>query len=247
MKKIIVLLVTLMLLLCGCDINQDSFLYETGDSDERTTYDGYGSAAQFDEYKLNYTDPDGFSYEVTCRISPWILQSDSENLNPTWNSISEGKELPTINTWGFMNSGGVYRYSEFYSNSFESKIDDMYYAVGTLSIKNTTSGFNFSKDRIGYPNIQIGSTLSSYTDKQMITRIYFGNEEKTSTLAVQAKAKMTSDNWGPVPFVIAYAEQYTPNSPDGVNYEKAEGFQIPLCHAESSNKDLVYMTISHMK
>ena len=247
MKKFVIMLATLMLLMCGCDINENLPVYETGEKNERGNYAGYGSAAKFDEYKLNYTDPDGFSYEVTCRISPWILQSDSENLNPTWNSISKRHELPTINTWGFQKSGGVYRFSEFYINTFESKIDDMYYAVGTLSIKNTTKGFSFSKDRIGYPNIQIGSGLSSRTDKQMITRIYFGNEETTSSIAVQAKAKMTSDNWGPVPFVIAYAEQYTPNYPNGVNYQKAEGFQIVLCHAESSNKDLVPMTISHLK
>ena len=244
-KRIMILLLSMMLLLCGCDINDQSVYYDTGDTNEISNYGSYGSPAPFSEYMLNYTDLEGFSYEVICKISPWILLSDTDNLYSTWDSISNGKELPTINTWGFRKNGEIYTYSDFYSTSFESKIDDMYYALGTISIKNNTDGFIFSNDRIGYPNIQIIKQASKSTDKKTISRIYFGNSEETSAIALKANAKMTSDNWGPVPFVIAFPEHYTPNNPNGENYETAENLLLYLVHGEVSNKDLVPITINH--
>lgn len=246
MKKTLLLLIALMMLLCGCNINENSVINERGESNAEVSYEGYGSAAPLDEYALNYTDPEGFSYEVTCRISPWILQSDTDNLYPTWNSIAKGKELPTLNTWGFHKNGDTYTYSDYSSSRFESKIDDMYYAVGTISIKNTTDGFSFSKDRIGYPKIQIIRRITKDNEKKLITRVYFGNSERTSALTLKADAKMTSDNWGPVPFVIAFPEHYTSNNPDGENYEKAANVRFYLVHGEVSNQDLVPITVNHL-
>ena len=247
MKKVAILFLVLALLFCGCDSISSPPNSTFKEAPAKPVYSSNGVAVSFDEYVLSYTDPDGFSYEVTCKLSPWILQSDTDHLNPTWNSIANGKVIPTIDTWGFIKCGDTYSFSEYYVTTFESQLDDMYYAVGTLSIRNTTNGFSFSSDRIGYPKIQIVKDgLYDYSDK-LITRTYAGHEERTSAIAIQVNPKMTSDHWGPIPFVIAYAERHTPNNPDGESYEQAEGLQLYLIHAEATNKDLVPITIRHME
>ena len=95
--------------------------------------------------------------------------------------------------------------------------------MGTIEIENTTSGFHFTSERTGHPKVQIiKEGLFNYEGK-FISRVFFGNEDKTDTRGVVVNAKMTSDKWGPVPFVIAYAEHFTPNSPKGESQKISKG------------------------
>lgn len=246
MKKFLVSFIAIAFLLCGCSQTDNSFVEQSADN-PITRKTETGVSAGFSEYQLNYTDDEGFSFEVTCRISPWILQSNTAVLDATWNSVAKDKELPSIDTWGFQKNGDSYRYSEYYTTSFDSKIDDIYYAVGTIEIANVTQGFSFTSDRAGYPKVQIIKDALVDYGKKLITRTYFGNEIKTSAVGIVINANMTSDKWGPVPFVIAYAEHFTPNSPNGENYEKVEELPFYLCHAETSNLDSVQIKIKHYK
>ena len=245
MKKVVIGFLLTALLLCGCAKKDNPIKTE----DEKQTFETRtaetANTAPFSTYHMNYTDNEGFSFVVTCRISPWILQSNTEMLSATWNSIEKDKKLPTINTWGFQKNGDSYNYSEYYITSFDSKIDDMYYAVGTIEIANVTKGFNFSADRVGYPKVQISKDALLDYGKIIITRTYLGDENKTSAVGVVINAEMIADKWCPVPFVIASAEHYTPNNPNGENYDKVEQLPFYLCHAESTNSDSVQNTIGH--
>ncbi len=245
MKKLLSCLIALVLLLTGCELEEYKEKAETILQEEKAAANDadMGVPASFTEYQLKYTDPEGYSYVVTCQISPWILQSNSGVLNATWNSIAKDKELPTINTWGFMKTGAYYTYKENYFETFNAKIDDMYYAVGTLKIENVTEGYHFDSDRVGYPKIQISKDLLVNYESKLITRYYAGNEVRTSGFGVIVNAKMTSDTWGPLPFVIAFAEHYTPNEPNGESYDRVEKLPLYLSHTEVSNRDSVQIYI----
>ncbi|MBE6013750.1 MAG: hypothetical protein E7241_00075 [Lachnospiraceae bacterium] len=248
MRKALVVLLIISTLMCGCGKTVRS---ATTDNDQNTTNSNENNAiaddsASFSEYELNYTDNEGYSFHVECRVSPWILQSNSSVLNATWNSIAKNWELPTINSWGFTKNGNSYTYSEYGMTTFDSKMEDMYYAVGTISITNTTKGFSFSSDRIGCPKVQlVKNSLVDY-EKKLITRTYFAKEHETNTMGCVINAKMNSDEWGPVPFVIAYAEHFTPNSPNGENYEKLEAMPLFLAHGEATNSNMVKITIKKL-
>ena len=247
MKKYLVMFLMIVVFLCGCELEQDFLNAENNASDSTVSNATTGAPASFSEYVMDYTDVEGYSFHVVCKVSPWILQSNAEVLNATWDSIADGQELPTINTWGFQKHGDSYSYTEYYTPSFNAKIDDMYYALGTIEITNVTEGFSFTPERPGYPKVQILKDAFVRYGEKLITRVYFGSEGRTSTLGIIANAKMTSNQWGPVPFVIAYAEHYTPNNPNGENYEKVETLPFYLCHLEVSNTDNVQMIIKHLE
>ena len=245
MKKLLIIPSIVTFLLCSCHPSDQLFL--PAKQQDRTKKEAIKqrsiSPVTFSEYQMAYTDIEGYSFKVTCRVSPWLLQSKKDLVSATWDSISKGKELPNIDDWGFQKYGEYYTLSDDVGFSFESKIDDMYYAMGTIEIENTTSGFHFTSDRTGHPKVQIiKEGLFNYEGK-FISRVFLGNEDKTDTRGVVVNAKMTSDKWGPVPFVIAYAEHFTPNSPKGESREKLDTLPLYLFHADSMNRDLVKLNV----
>lgn len=188
------------------------------------------NAAQFTNHHVEYTDGDGYVFEVDCQLSPWILLSNSEVINATWDSISQGNELPTLDAWGFEKYGDEYTYENDYENI---TIHDMYYAVGTISVNNITEGLNFSPERPGYPVIGLSCVINN---PKLVSRVYYGNTIRDETgFGATFYPEMTSNNWGPVPFVIAYAEHYTPSNPDGENREELEN--LPLLFGNAGDDD----------
>lgn len=183
---------------------------------------------QFQTVTWQAKNTNGYVYEATLKISPWILQSKTDLITPYWNEISNGKALPTLDDWNFERysdgaGGKIYKWGNSGpQGTFYSYMTDMYYAVGTVSFKNITEGWHFSEDNPG--SIEYGIKFSSESgwDLAFISMVQYSNENRKSALGLMLSSYMTSDNWGPVPFVVAYAESITPNYPLGMNKESVE-------------------------
>lgn len=102
-------------------------------------------------------------------------------------------------------------------------MNDMYYCVGNLSIKNTTEGWDITSSSTRTAKAQMA--LLPYTGNDTIPSIakaFYTNSSKTWWHGIDISAKMERNNWGPVPFVIMAPENFAPNSPNGEYLEKLQ-------------------------
>lgn len=100
---------------------------------------------------------------------------------------------------------------------------EIVYAVGTLEAFNMTDGFDITSSNSHDTFFILGGARP-----EMMMYVAYGNQgelfynvnntgtavfSKSSLLGIGAS--METNHWGPVPFVIAYALEKTPNYPDG--------------------------------
>ena len=180
-----------------------------------------------------YTDSDGYSYLITYKISPWILLSNTDIINDAWNVVGKNNKLPGFNDWGLKLYDNKYMKSVPNGNSsttFYYPMNDMYYCMGTVSVRNTTSGWNITPENSRTLNSGLNYSLlvSGRTEKYEINatfgtfsvgRVFYSNSTADEADCVGIKPNMTSDNWGPVSFIIMAPENFSPNYPEGRFYE----------------------------
>lgn len=176
-------------------------------------------------------DGNGYKYEISFKVSPWIMESNTEIANSYWNEISKGKVLPAYDDWGFRSFGGSYIREGLINGGFDSKIitsmTDMYYCMGTITVKNVTDGWNITSDNPRSPfSLGIGLGLFRYDDIGRESydtawrafsagRVFYTDEEKYYADSALARPKMTSNTWGPVPFILMAPENIVPAYPEG--------------------------------
>lgn len=179
------------------------------------------------EHTFKHSDDDGYQFEITVKMSPWILTTNTEVLNAAWNEVGNGNTLPvSFSDWGLKKVEenqsrdriGAYGYAK----SFLKTMTDMYYTVGQISVKNVTEGWSISSssprniDFIFIPNFtDIGDSMA-----QNITRVFYNNKEKDQSNLILINNEMKQDTWGPVSFVIMAPENFSPKYPDGEYYEQ---------------------------
>lgn len=206
---------------------QDSIEYEDdeGDVEEYTESD-------IDWYSktYSYTDTDGYVYEIEWKYSPWMLLSTKQaDLESAWREVGNGNDLPGFDDWQLKTDGSTGYVRQFSSgNPFIHHMTDMYYCVGEVSVRNVTDGWSISEDQ---PK-SIGAYLawemdlhglkdvSGSGDITSIGRIYYSDGYDDNGGNVIVSPKMTSDSWGPAAFILMAPENITPNSPDGLYYER---------------------------
>lgn len=183
----------------------------------------------FQEGSYTFKDEDGYEFEVTVKVSPWIPQSSTKLVDAAWGEVGKGKELPTVSSLNLedMTGDSTRYYRETGKKSaFSCRKSnfDMYYAVGTISIKNITSGFKLSEEnQRSIPLFFDSGSFENkeYLDLPVICRTYFSTPtdmapDYTYRYIKLGTALMKSDSWGPVTFALVHGESYSPNNLDGI-------------------------------
>lgn len=186
-----------------------------------------------------WEDRDGYKFEATVKVSPWINTKNETYLSSAWDEISQGKSLPKAdpNEWGLKPVDGDYR---AYDNSGlrflpTGNITDVYYCVGEISVKNLTDGWNItaatpitsntlwlsaSQPEIDAEDLKDHHYLKekymeSRTMGAAIRREDWGTVYSFLPTWLEYNPKYTSDTWGPATFAFAHFESKTPNAPGG--------------------------------
>jgi len=187
------------------------------------------------EETFSFEDDGGYKYQLGLKLSPiYTLPDERTLLDSAWNKIGGNNTLPITKTdWGIQAyNGGYYEKNFTYGLGgnrvwFKDMADILYYAVGTFTVKNVTDGWSLSSSNARDLRITLtpyffeADQKESIVDKSnnseaVVARIFYGNSPEDMTTAVHLRPSMSSDNWGPVPFVIGIAERKTPNEPDGI-------------------------------
>lgn len=156
-------------------------------------------------YTTIVTDGKGNKQKITITIGSWIKGSETDYLEKAWQIVG-GTGLMPLN--GSSSGEGL---------GFDPKVST--YVFGTITITNLTPDFKADN----FANGQSWVYLTPY-----------GNEFRQLGVAVQGRqystgsicdmvsgsnplvcASMSSNNWGPAPFVIALSSVFSPNYPEG--------------------------------
>ncbi|MBQ3418206.1 MAG: hypothetical protein IJH32_10300 [Ruminococcus sp.] len=202
------------------DNNENEFEEET----ESYSYKNSDSTVDWTTRTYNCTDTDGYTYQITIKLSPWIFTGNTSTLNAAWGEVGKGNPLPTtFKDWGLKQvekyqdrqNVGVYAHDE----SFLVVMTDMYYSVGQIYIKNVTEGWNITSSSPRNPIFEIYTNVDVASMASTITRTFYGNKTQDQANKVRIDTKMTGDTWGPVPFIMMAPENISPNYPDGEYFE----------------------------
>ena len=161
---------------------------------------------------------DDYTYDISLKLSPWILLSNDEIINAAWDEVGNGKALPGFNNWGltlYLPQENGYNRTDL---SFATQMTDMYYCIGTMEITNTTEGWPIDADNPRSVNpwaVWNGKELANGST-DMICRVFYSNKTTDSGRgrALNVNASMSKDTWGPVTFIIMAPENISPKYPD---------------------------------
>ena len=181
------------------------------------------------DFKYSITDSDGYSYEITYRLSPWILLSNSDEIYSAWAEVGNKNELPSFDDWGLSLYNGTGFNNVYTLNSkldgnsgyFIHTMTDMYYCIGCATIKNTTDGWNIDHDN---PR-NISANLSWTADindvngggSNMVSRFYYQNSV-VDNYGVIIKTTMYS-NETVCALILMTPENISPKYPNGEYYD----------------------------
>lgn len=218
---------------------EDAYENEPSESAEYDT-DDTDTSIEWINHTYSYTDNDGYQFEITVKASPWILTSNAEILNSAWSAVGKGNTLPVdFGDWGlkkvgnYQNKKSVGTYP--YDRNFLEEMTDMYYSVGQVSVKNVTEGWSISESDPRSVGFLLNTSLGSSGDSmaRILTRIFFGNGTKDEGNQLLLQLDLKSDSWGPVSYIMMAPEVFSPNYPDGKNYEKMkESYIVGLGEVE---------------
>lgn len=163
-----------------------------------------------------WEDNSGYKFEATIKISPWINTKNTDYVTAAWNEVGNGKTIPDFDP----NERAYYNGKCGFDGI--TNLTDMYYCIGELTVKNITPDWSISSDN---PIISQDVCLSpvqkadenstSVRNSRTIAKVTYSNEVKSNYTWAIISPKLTSDNWGPVPFVFAHYDHKTPKYPNG--------------------------------
>ena len=185
------------------------------------------------EYTSTFTTDGGYVLDISVKMSPWILLSNTETINSAWMEVSNGNALPGFDDWGLRSGNGSYyfRNNFTFGSSFNATLTDMYYCMGTLTIQNKTEGWSIDSS-----NSQSLISLISPSDyrQDVIGKVFYSNGAQDSGDYARVDANIKSDTWGPCTFVIMTGEEFTPNNPEGAHYEELVNSCFPVVWGEGT-------------
>ncbi len=183
---------------------------------------------------FNYTDPEGYTFECTLKLSPWILLSNTDLIEAAWSKVSKGKELPSYDSWNI--KPGFNGFPTLYANAYNTNwnaeslcsdgLNDMYYSVGSLTIRNKTDGWSITEQNARDFRIPMycgsdDTTLRTGRDHFGFvgSRLFYSDQSNTFVRGALFHVYMTNNTWGPLTFVLVTGEVFSPNFPDGGYYD----------------------------
>ncbi|MBR7008065.1 MAG: hypothetical protein IKH90_05480 [Ruminococcus sp.] len=125
----------------------------------------------FQTYTYRMKDSQNYEYEITLTLSPWILDTQTEALDSAWAKVGKGKTKPAISNMGAKKyANNVYTTqlsdSQGRNRTFYATMTNMYFSVGTVSVKNVTSGWDFSASKPGTPKIALNRVSAGAISQQ---------------------------------------------------------------------------------
>lgn len=155
--------------------------------------------------------PDGYSIEVTAKMSPFISKDDRSTLEAVWGQVSNGKAFPDDSEFPYVSA-----------NNF-ANCDDIYYALGTVSIENATEGFDLPTDGSSWFNFDkfmpSQSARSATTHSSRLILADEGDLQIQNSDLLNVNVTMRGNSWGPVPVVFAVYDNKSLNYPNGCEIE----------------------------
>lgn len=176
---------------------------------------------------FSITDSDGYTYEISYKISPWILLSNEEVINSAWDTVGHGKSLPGFNDWGLKWDGEKYWTPNEIPNGRTTTwwyfpMTDMYYCVGEAYIRNTTEGWDISADNKRVVEASLGWKCRAMNENGLggggaytLGKTFYSSTVEKQGDHVLILPAMTSNTCGPIPFVLMAPENFSPKYPDG--------------------------------
>ena len=197
-------------------------------------------------FSSDFTDRDGYKLHESIKVSGWMRpDEDADMLQAAWDEVSNGQEFSADPSEMGFHDGEVYTTSIQVQTSTEFEWydwTDVVYAVGYLEVENKTEGFSFSESRdysyyVLFGNDNYASIKMYYTDPKVVYSTH-----GFDMLWHDIRPKMVSDNWGPVPFIIALPIKKTPNNPNGTP-DPSEVQFIFGNEDNSADHDIFYLKI----
>ena len=207
------------------DVNNEDSDSDIDDTDEESK-----NVVSFDWTNVVYKaeDKDGYKYDITIKLSPWILRTNSDTIDSAWAEVGNENELPKdFEDWNLEDNGyngyrrdSVQRADNYGSTPYNAPMNEMYYCMGEVSVTNKTDGWNIteSEPRSIKSSLVCQSsqfTMGSYT----MGRIFYSSSTDDYNNGIKFAPEMTDNEWGPCSFVIMSAENLSPKNPNGEYYK----------------------------
>ena len=170
-------------------------------------------------YSIKAIDGNGNRQKITVRIGSWIKGSDTELVEMGWQGVGGEGEMPLTGTYSRQSAGLT-------DATFTQK--DAAYVFGTMSIENLTPDFDAENFNGGAAWVSLkllvpfDGAFTSWRDLswecgEVVQAVQYNDGVDTSVMYGNqlAKANMTSDEWGPVPFVIGVDTVFSPKHRKG--------------------------------
>lgn len=246
-KTISLILASLALFLSGCgsgslernhssaqstQIESTEVIIETDSPTVRTTTVPTEKATEDMSYdtewtKISYSseDSDGYTFDISVELSPWVLLSNTDIVNSIWKEVSAGQQLPSFNDWGLnlYNSSG---FNNFYERNNENvmffhTMTDMYYCIGSATIKNTTNGWDISEQNPRQITESLFCSLNvndvNSGGSSIICKTFYNDGIKDyGGVTIEGTMK---GNIVTIPFIIMAPENISPKYTNGEYYE----------------------------
>lgn len=187
------------------------------------------------EKKSTVQDVDGYMYEVTVKVSPWIYSGNESILNDAWNEVGKGNAFPYLRNFYLTSRDNRYYSDWLYDFSedpawgrrgqfYTSSTDEAYYSVGQIEVKNITDGWDITENNPRNIKYSLGPQIYYSDDDEygitylVLGRIFYSTNFVDSVGGVFASPEIKKNTWGPVPFVLIAAEEFSPKYPNGGYY-----------------------------
>ena len=172
-----------------------------------------------------WEDNNGYQFEATIKISPWINTKNTDYVTTAWNEVGSGKTLPSDDSKSWGNAPSSDDYYRPVDNA-----TDVYYCIGNVTIKNLTPGWDITASAPVKSNPLWFSACQpetnpayykqhpntfDYLKSSTISKVFYGDGEKRNSTWACLTPQYTSNKWGPVPFVFAHFDSKAPANPDG--------------------------------
>ena len=193
-----------------------------------------GSQTTQSTYSQVFEDSNGYKIEVTVNMGQWIKGSDASLLESEWASVGGKGSMP-------LTAGS---YTPKYDGPKKFTGTQAAYIFGNVSIRNATPEFPADNFGGGHCLLYMSSSFSTY-ERKVIHSTQYSNETRTYFLGEMdgrlISADLKSNSWGPVPFVLAVDDTFTPNTPDG--NPELDNINLRLnCASSSSNNSIHFET-----
>lgn len=169
-----------------------------------------------EQYVGHITNQNGYTAEYTVSTTDWIKASNAESLQLAWENVTgDGSVVPSI--------------SQFHSKANDGFTEaNAAVAFGRLSFRNTTQGFDITKESPVTFTLTPGTSYENYQKWQngvisYLPKMYVKfTQPKTidfgSNIANRSISPLMENNkWGPVAFMLIYPNAITPNDPEGTS------------------------------